>query len=74
MNQLTYQLAGPDYQENGIGTALSIVSTAAVVALAYHGYRRNESVGWAVVWGLVGGVFWPIAVPIAVAQGYGERA
>jgi hypothetical protein len=74
MNQLSYPLAGPEYQPNGLGTALSIASTAAVIALAYHGYKRNESVGWAVVWAVVGGAFWPIAVPIAVAQGYGERA
>ena len=50
------------------------VSTAATLALAYHGYKRDKSIGYAVLWGLVGGIFWPIAVPIALAQGFGKPA
>jgi len=49
-----------------------IVSTASMAASAYHGYKRNQSIGWAVAWGLLGGMF-PVLVPvIAVAQGYGK--
>jgi hypothetical protein len=44
-----------------------------VPTLAYHGYRRNDSVGWAVVWGLFGSFVWPITVPIAFAQGFAKR-
>lgn len=52
-------------------TFLSVVSSAAG---AFHGYRRNQSVGWAVAWGAAGAVF-PIVTPaIALAQGFGERA
>lgn len=50
-----------------------ILGTAGVVACAYHGYKRNESVGWAVAWGLAGAIAWPIAIPVALAQGYGKR-
>lgn len=58
---------------NGVGVAVSLVSTASMAASAYHGYRRNDSVGWALWWGLMGGMF-PVIVPvIAVAQGFGEK-
>jgi len=50
------------------------LSTASMAASAFHGYKRNNSVGWAVVWGILGGLF-PVIVPvIAFAQGYGKRA
>ena len=39
---------------------------------AYHGYKRNNSVGWAVAWGLLGGIVPIITVPIALAQGLGQ--
>lgn len=45
-----------------------VVGSAAV----YHGYKRNESVGWAVVWGILGSAFWPIAAPVMIAQGFGQ--
>lgn len=49
-----------------------LLSTASMAASAYHGYKRNDSVGWAVGWGLLGGIF-PIITPtIAVAQGFGK--
>lgn len=54
-----------------VATALSIVSSA---ASAYHGYKRNNSVGWAVVWGLLGAGFPVITPVVAVAQGYGKPA
>jgi hypothetical protein len=48
---------------------LSLLSAG---ASAYHGYKRNDSVGWALWWGFWGGVF-PIVTPaIALAQGFGE--
>lgn len=58
-------------------TVLSYAWTAASLASAgagaYHGYKRNQSIGWAVVWALCGGLF-PIIVPaIALAQGFGTR-
>jgi hypothetical protein len=50
-----------------------VVSAASVGISAYHGYKRNNSVGWAIGWGLLGGMF-PILVPtIALAQGLGKK-
>ena len=47
-------------------------SLASTIAGAYHGYKRNDSVGWAIVWALLSGPFWPVAVPVMLAQGFGD--
>ncbi|KKN61344.1 hypothetical protein LCGC14_0522760 [marine sediment metagenome] len=53
--------------------AWGILSTASGAVSAYHGYKRNNSVGWALVWFALGS-FFPVITPvIAVAQGYGKR-
>jgi len=39
---------------------------------AYHGYKRNNSVGWAVGWAILGGMFPIIVIPVAFAQGIGK--
>lgn len=57
---------------NGTGIAVGVVSTASMAASAYHGYKRNKSVGWALWWGLMGGMFPVITPTIAVAQGFGK--
>jgi len=56
-----------------VRTLMLVAGTASVGALAYHGYRRNNSIGWALVWGIIGGAFWPLAIPISLAQGFGVR-
>lgn len=49
-----------------------LIGTAAMAACVYHGYRRNKTVGGAVVWGLAG-AFFPIpAVAIAIAMGFAK--
>lgn len=61
--------------ETDVGTAhivLASIYVAATATGAYHGYRRNDSVGWAIVWALSAGIFPYIALPIAAAQGFGE--
>ena len=50
-----------------------VAGIASVGASAYHGYKRNNSVGWAIVWGLLGGLAPVITPAVAVAQGFGER-
>jgi hypothetical protein len=40
---------------------------------AYHGYKRNNSVAWAFGWSLFGGIAPALAVPIALAQGFGKK-
>jgi hypothetical protein len=52
---------------------VSYAAFPAGLLLAYHGYARNQSVGWALVWGVVGAAFWPIALPISLAQGFGKK-
>lgn len=50
-----------------------IASTVSMAASAFHGYRRNQSIGWAIWWALMGAAF-PVFTPIlALAQGYGRR-
>ena len=57
----------------GSNTSRAIATLSGAVS-AYHGYRRNNSVGWGVAWFLLGSMF-PVIVPvIAVAQGYGKPA
>lgn len=67
--------AAPRFPEPAGGWALwGAISTVSMAASAYHGYKRNQSVGWALVWGALGAMF-PILVPtIAVAQGFGKKA
>jgi hypothetical protein len=59
----------PNSGATAVWAALSIASTG---ASAYHGYKRNDSVGWAIVWGLLGGLFPVITPAVALAQGFGE--
>jgi hypothetical protein len=50
-----------------------IAATASMAAGVYHGYKRNNSLGWGLWWGLMGGLF-PVVTPVvAVAQGFGKR-
>lgn len=50
-----------------------VLATVSMAASAYHGYRRNQSVGWAVWWALMGLTF-PVLTPaIGLAQGFGKR-
>lgn len=59
----------PNIGARSVWAVASVLSTA---LCAYHGYKRNDSVGWAVVWGLLGGLFPVITPVIAYAQGFGE--
>ncbi len=49
------------------------VKTGAAIALTFHGYRRTGSLIWAMVYGLCGRIAPVVAVPVALAQGFGER-
>jgi len=49
-----------------------VLSTASFAASVYHGYKRNDSVGWAIWWGFMGAIFPVITPTIAVAQGFGK--
>lgn len=54
-------------------TIWGALTVASAAASGYHGYRRNQSIGWASFWFLMGGIF-PVFTPvIALAQGFGKR-
>jgi hypothetical protein len=53
-------------------SAISLVRTAAVGAAAFHGYRRNKSVLWAVIWAVLAGISPLVTTGVAVAQGFGK--
>ena len=56
-----------------VSTGYRIGAVVATPLLVYHGYKRNDSVGWAIAWGLLGGGFWFFGVPLAFAQGFAKR-
>jgi hypothetical protein len=62
---------------NGTVRALKIAYAIAGLAGtgigAYHGYKRNESVGWAIVWAFLGGIAPVVVIPVAFAQGIGKK-
>lgn len=50
-----------------------LLTVASSAVSGYHGYRRNDSIPWALWWALMGGLF-PIITPvIGYAQGWGQR-
>ena len=73
-NMPTYRspYTNSDGSLNGTGLVIGAVSTASMAASAYHGYKRNQSVGWALWWGLMGATFPVITPVIAVAQGFAK--
>lgn len=69
------RLSGIEDISPGLRTAMYVLSALSAGASAFHGYRRNRgSIGWALGWGFLGGLF-PIVTPaIAFAQGFGKPA
>jgi hypothetical protein len=68
------------YPFRGVGaldpTAAAIWKLASAVSMAasaFHGYKRNQSIGWALAWGAMGALFPVITPTIALAQGFGEK-
>lgn len=64
--------ATPNPVVSAVRKAYPLVSTAGLVACTYHGYRRTKSIGWTLGWALFGSALPFLAVPWAVAQGYGK--
>jgi hypothetical protein len=65
--------AAPCTSCNASGLVLMTLMAASSAAAAYHGYKRNQSVGWAIWWGVMGYVAPVITPAVAVAQGFGKR-
>lgn len=53
--------------------AYELLATASAVVSGYHGYKRNNSVGWGIAWFGLGAIFPVITPTIAFAQGLGKR-
>lgn len=49
------------------------VRLASSIALTYHGYARTGSIFWALIYGLAGRIVPVAAVPISLAQGFGQK-
>jgi hypothetical protein len=49
------------------------VNIAVGAACAYHGYKRNGSALWGLLWGVFGHALPIVAGPFALAQGFGKR-
>jgi len=66
----------PNPQELAAIIGVGVLVTAAVVVSvgvpAYHGYKRNRSVGWGVWWGLMGALFPAPTIAVSIAQGYAK--
>ena len=63
---------GRSRRPSKIRIAWAVLGTASMAASAFHGYRRNQSVPWALAWGALGLLF-PIITPtVAIAQGFGR--
>lgn len=66
------ELARKQRESSPIHMAGTALGWGASIAGVYHGYKRNNgSVGWALAWGLLGGI-WPISIPLMLAQGFGK--
>lgn len=59
-----------------ITQALIDASPALVLAGAaigvYHGFKRDNSVAWALGWGVMGATLPVLTIPLALAQGIGQ--
>jgi hypothetical protein len=53
--------------------AYSLASIAGAGMGAYHGYKRNNSWGWALGWAVLGSLVPVITIPVSFAQGFGKR-
>jgi hypothetical protein len=62
-------MGGAEFYESSFWRLLAV---AGMAVGAYHGYKRNNSVGWGIGWGLLGGLVPIIVIPIALAQGIGK--
>jgi hypothetical protein len=70
---LQAEMTLPSPATSPMGKLMALGGTLSIPVLAYHGYKRNDSLLWASVWGFLGSMVWPVTVPVAFAQGYGKK-
>ena len=62
-NILPSSLGDAPVPNPALDAALVVVDTASMALSAYHGLKRhNGSVGWAILWGVMGSMF-PVITP-----------
>jgi hypothetical protein len=67
-------MAWLDTQSKIKGSSIwGVLSIASAALSGYHGYKRNNSLGWGIAWFTLGGLFPVITPTIALAQGLGKR-
>ncbi len=66
----TQQLDNPSPAVQTLKVCYALASLAGTAIGAYHGYKRNDSVGWAIVWAFLGGLLPVVVIPVAIAQGF----
>ena len=50
-----------------------VAGTVSAMLGFYHGFKRhNKSYMWGLWWFVTSGLFWPITMPLAAAQGFGK--
>lgn len=72
MSYFKKPLAGDNEIMDTYGKVVDTVRPVSTVAMAYHGYKRTKSAGWALAWAAFGAVMPLIAPAIAVAEGFGK--
>ena len=70
---ITGQVTAVPAETSAIGGLYTALALATTMASVYHGYKRNDSIGWALGWGLFGSALPVVAIPVMLAQGFGDR-
>lgn len=65
-------LPEPEPEPSKFSSLLAVLGPVFAGVGIYHGYKRNDSVGWALGWGLMTAALPIIMIPIALAQGFGK--
>ena len=52
---------------------VKVLGSVGAIAGAYHGYKRTNSYGWAILWSMGTSLAPFILGPVMVAQGFGKK-
>lgn len=61
---------------DAVSTVQSIMTMLRIPGMiggVYHGYKRNQSIGWALAWGAAGYLSPVITGVVSYAQGFGKK-
>ena len=69
----TSVIAKQEEEFSPLSAIWTVASVAGVAAGAYHGYKRNNSILWALSWAFFGGLTPFFTIPLSYAQGFGKE-